>query len=89
MDPNADVVGAAIICSTHLNVWPVPEFCSGDMVTKNKETWEYLCSFSLLRWGETTNIRRAQNSSWQGQEGWNAAFNSWHNSPIYDECQTQ
>ena len=33
MDPNADVVRAAIICSTHLNVWPVPEFCSGDMVT--------------------------------------------------------
>ena len=59
------------------------------MYPKNKETWEYLCSFSLLRWGETTNIRHAQNSSWQGQEGWNAAFNSWHNSPIYDEFQTQ
>ena len=33
MDPNADVVRAAIICSAHLNVWPVPEICSGDMVT--------------------------------------------------------
>ena len=33
MDPKADRVRAAIICSTHLNVWPAPEFCSGDMVT--------------------------------------------------------
>ena len=33
MDPEADTVRAAIVCSTHLNVWPAPEFCTGDMVT--------------------------------------------------------
>ena len=33
MDPDAEEVRAAIVCSTHLNMWPDPEFCSGDMVT--------------------------------------------------------
>ena len=33
MDSEADEVRAAIVCSTHLNMWPDREFCSGDMVT--------------------------------------------------------
>ena len=33
MDSKAKTIRAAIVCSTHLNVWPVKEFCSGDMVT--------------------------------------------------------
>ena len=33
MDSKAEVVRAAIVCSTHLNMWPAREFCSGDMVT--------------------------------------------------------
>ena len=33
MDPKAETVRAAIVCSTHLDIWPSPEFCSGDMVT--------------------------------------------------------
>ena len=33
MDPKADRPRAAIVCSTHLNMWPDPEYCSRDMVT--------------------------------------------------------
>ena len=33
MDKEAKVVRAALICSTHLDMWPAPEFCSGDMAT--------------------------------------------------------
>ena len=41
MDPDADEVRAAIICSSHLNVFPDPEFCTGDMVTCILNTKKY------------------------------------------------
>ena len=43
MDPKADVVRAALICSVHLDIWPDTEFCSGDMVT---------CLLRTKRYGE-------------------------------------